>query len=70
MQIREQELLADSVLPPARHPDVRYTTLLCSSVSPWSKTGAFYYPRCLFVNACNGDCSLVMSFIMKTVQVS
>ena len=44
--MREQELLADSVLAPARHPDVRYATLLCSSVSPWSKTGAFYYPRC------------------------
>ena len=44
--MREQELLADAVLAPARHPDVRYATLLCSSVSPWSKTGAFYYPRC------------------------
>ena len=43
--MREQELLADAVLAPARHPDVRYATLLCSSVSPWSKTGAFYYPR-------------------------
>merc|ERR1711973_230051 len=27
------------------HPDIRYATLLCNSLSPWSKTGAFYYPR-------------------------
>merc|ERR1712055_1149733 len=26
-------------------PDVHYSSLLCSSLTPWSKTGAFYYPR-------------------------
>merc|ERR1711983_163293 len=46
-EIRESELKSSETLDESkyRHPDVRYATLLCNSLSPWSKTGAFYYPR-------------------------
>merc|ERR1712106_72799 len=27
------------------HPDIQYSSLLCSSRTPWDRTGAFYYPR-------------------------
>merc|ERR1712106_153647 len=26
------------------HPDIQYSSLLCSSSTPWDRTGAFYYP--------------------------
>merc|ERR1712110_386396 len=46
-EIRESELKSSETVDESkyRHPDVRYATLLCNSLSPWSKTGAFYYPR-------------------------
>ena len=48
-QIREANFQDEFLSVPTpsrlRHPDLHYATLLCNSLSPWSKTGAFYYPR-------------------------
>merc|ERR1719422_1350297 len=41
----QDEFLSAPTPTPSRHPDLHYATLLCNSLSPWSKTGAFYYPR-------------------------
>eukprot|EP00091_Calanus_sinicus_P002174 TRINITY_DN12213_c0_g1_i11.p1 TRINITY_DN12213_c0_g1~~TRINITY_DN12213_c0_g1_i11.p1 ORF type:complete len:205 (-),score=26.65 TRINITY_DN12213_c0_g1_i11:353-967(-) len=29
---------------PSSNPDMQYSSILCNSLTPWSKTGAFYYP--------------------------